>query len=203
MRYQHSKDVPAFKQWTSKDWETVKEGKKGQRNGRDQRQGQAPAMSKTDNNCFCRTERESTEEVFSYSPVGPPVPALPWARSAVPSAAGVCGDYRLQASWGHNHYQTQFRNMAPVGAQPSSQPPAVLGVRDRETPTLIRPWSPMDVGRKTGSGQPVDGATGPGVTAHRSRPLGRILTHGNGARGNPGRMVQRSGTGNRVARTER
>lgn len=36
MRHQHSKDVPAFKQWTSKDCETVKEGKKGQRNGPDQ-----------------------------------------------------------------------------------------------------------------------------------------------------------------------
>lgn len=57
MRHQHSKDVPAFKQWTSKDCETVKEGKKGQRNGPDQGQGQAPAMSKTDDKCFCGTGR--------------------------------------------------------------------------------------------------------------------------------------------------
>lgn len=34
-----------------------------------------------------------------------------------------------------------------------------------------------------GSGQLVEGATGPGVTVDRSRPLDRILTHGNGARG--------------------
>lgn len=71
------------------------------------------------------------------------------------------------------------------------------------TPTLIRPWPPVEVGRKMGSRQPVEGATGPGVTVYRSRPLDRILTHGNGARGNPGRTVQRSGTGNRVAGTER
>lgn len=45
-----------------------------------------------------------------------------------------------------------FRNMAPMGAQPSSEPLAVLGVRDRVTPTLIRPWPPVEVGRKMGSG---------------------------------------------------